>query len=200
MRKIASVFFKSFNFCNQDRALHTSCTGSQDIQTSQGSERFCCSLQLNTENTKRAMNCQFMIYDFLKREKTKQERIKENKSLKINLFCSASLEVISPVLNTANFGGFLTCKVFDTGHSVAFGKSLRSIYGHPRSSQKFPGLCVSVCFFLWAIPPSHHMLNIKKLFVLSAEQRSKPLFSWDKPDIIKAVNLFPVLVRLCLFT
>lgn len=73
--------------------------------------------------------------------------------------------------------------------SAAFGESLWSSYGHSQMFSEVPlSLFVLQSIFSYGPPHAEH----QKLFVPSAEQRSKPLFSKDNPDTAKAGNLFQV--------
>lgn len=125
---------------------------------------------------------------------TKRKKKFENKSLPLCIL--ESCVCFSSILSTAIFGGFLTCKEFDTAQSVAFGKSLWSVYDHPQVFSEVPSsLCLNL-FFPVGHPTLPPLAEHQKLFVLSAEQRPKPLFSKEKPDIVKAGNLFTVLFRI----
>lgn len=129
---------------------------------------------------------------------TKRKKKFENKSLPLCIL--ESCVCFSSILSTAIFGGFLTCKEFDTAQSVAFGKSLWSVYGHPQVFSEVPSsLCLNL-FFPVGHPTLPPLAEHQKLFVLSAEQRPKPLFSKEKPDIVKAGNLFRFIQDICLLT
>lgn len=103
-----------------------------------------------------------MIYGFLKREKNKVGQNKRDKrSLKTNLFLSASFDIVSvsPVLFWVQ--QFLEVSWPAKNLTQLIQQPLENPCGlsmaTPRSSQKFPDLCVSVYFFLWTIPrlPPH---------------------------------------------
>lgn len=207
MRKITSIFFRSCNFCNQEKALYNSLVwGAKEFKTARALKGFAV---LFKWAPKYQESYELLGHDlwFFKERKLKWDSLKKKKkSLKINLFpvcyvlescvCFSSL-----ILSPAIFGGFLSCNKFDTVLSAALGKSLLYSYGH---SQIFSAVLWSLCFSLFSptvypIFPPH--TEHQKLFVPSAGQRYKLLFSKDNPDTAKTVNLSPVFSQdLCLLT
>lgn len=205
MSKLTSVFFRSFNFCSQEKALHSSLAwGVWTFKPARAWKGF--AVLFKGTHQKYQELYELLGHDLwlFKERKTKWDRIKLKKKIKKSnkslpcLLCTWKLCLfLQSYFKSSNFWRFPQlqqnwhspfCSLWKPcGPSHIFSEVLWSLFVlqsiFPCGAPTFP-------------PHTQHL----KLFVPSLEQRSEPLFNKDMPDTAKAGNLFPFFLRISVFS